>query len=251
MARERHPWKTRQMSAAVPTVSRLGILGIGKVGTVLARLAIGAGYEVAVAGSGDPERKRLIVEVLAPGAQVMTAADVAEWADAVILALPLSRYLELPAAALAGKLVIDAMNYWWETDGMRDDLNDPRTSSSEQVQAALPASRVVKAFNHMGYHDLDEGPRDPGAPDRKAIALAGDDPADRAQVAELIDRLGFDPVDAGPLAEGVRLEPGTEPFGSYADAAELTAMLERFPQSQRGLIVARARSESPGLSRPV
>lgn len=200
----------------------LGIIGAGKLGITLALLATKAGYPVRIAGSGDPEKIRLTAEVVAPGAIALTASEVASQSDIIILALPLSRYKTLPRAALGGKLVIDAMNYWWEIDGPRDDFLSPNISSSEAVQEFLADSRVVKAFNHMGYHDLHD---EAGRPDRKAIALAGDIDEDIERVAELITNLGFDPFLIGTLSAGRTLEPGNPAFGANLMKRQLVQIL--------------------------
>ena len=222
----------------------IGILGAGKVGTVLARLLRSAGYRVLIAGSGAPSRIELIVTVLAPGAVATTAEVVAHESDIVILALPLGKYQSVPRRLLEGKLVVDAMNYWWEVDGIRDELDDPRTSTSEIVQGFLATSRVVKAFNHMGYHDLDEGPRPAGHPDRKALGIAGNSDDDLAAVAQLVDATGFDTVVVGSLWDSISLQPGSLQFGANLTADALRTAISDFPATDRGHAVAVARAHA-------
>jgi predicted dinucleotide-binding enzyme len=206
-------------------IRSIGILGAGKVGIVLAQLALKAGYTVYIAGSGEPDKIALTVKILTPGAVAATAAEVAHSADVIILALPLSKYRSTPKAELKGKLVIDAMNYWWEVDGTQSSLIAPYSSSSAAVQAFLDESRVVKAFSHMGYHDLYDEAKPVGSPDRKAIAIAGDDAADVAVVSSIVDKLGFDPVIAGSLEAGIRLEPGNNAFGANVPAKTLSDII--------------------------
>ncbi|MDT0157582.1 NAD(P)-binding domain-containing protein [Microbacterium sp. ARD32] len=220
-------------------IRTLGIIGAGRLGSVLAALAVSAGYRVLVARSGDPAPIARAMAAL--GAQAVTVERMAAEADAVLLALPLGSYRTLPAELLRGMLVIDAMNYWWGADGIRPDLTDPRTSTSELVQEHLAGSRVVKALGHMGYQDLQDDARPADATDRCAIAIAGDRAEDLALVSRLVDAVGFDPVIAGPLAAGIMLEPGGEAFGAAVGARELRAMLDRFADSQRGIAVTRAR----------
>lgn len=218
----------------------IGILGAGRLGPVLAKLATRAGYEVLIATSGDPKRIAMGIEQVAEGAQATIATDAVDRADVIILALPLGKYRTIDADLLAGKVVIDAMNYWWTTDGSCVEFTDPLASSSKIVSDYLASSQVVKAFNHMGFEELEEEARAAGLPDRKAIAIAGDDQDAVQRVVRIVDDFGFDPLHIGGLAEGMKLEPDTDAFGADAAIDELRAMIDRFPNSQRGRRVARA-----------
>lgn len=199
----------------------ISILGAGKVGIVFAQLAIKAGYTVYIAGSGSPEKIALTASILAPGAMAVTKETAAQKGDIIILALPLSKFRTIPKEALAHKLVIDAMNHWYEVDGPRSDTLDDALSSSEAVQAFLPDSTVIKALSHMGYHELHDFAAPKGSPKRKAIAIAGDSTAGAATVANFIDSIGFEPLLIGNLVAGRILEPGSVGFGIALDKQSL------------------------------
>jgi 8-hydroxy-5-deazaflavin:NADPH oxidoreductase len=191
--------------------SRLAVLGAGHVGPVIARLAIRAGYPVAIATSGDPEDIALITELVIPGAQPRWATDAVADADIVVLAIPLHRFLDVDPGLLDGKLVVDAMNYWPASDGVLKPFEDG--GSSEVVARQLAGSTVVKALNHIGYHELEDRARPAGAPDRRSAGVAADDPEAAATVARLIDRIGYDPVRLESLRAGRVLQPGGPVFG--------------------------------------
>jgi 8-hydroxy-5-deazaflavin:NADPH oxidoreductase len=201
-----------------PQTPRLAVLGAGHVGPVIARLALKAGYPVAIATSGDPEDIALITELVIPGAQPRWASDAVADADTVVLAIPLHRFLELDPSLLDGKLVVDAMNYWPASDGVLRAFE--HGGSSEIVAERLGGSTVVKALNHIGYHELEDRARPAGAPDRRAAGVAGDDPAAVAAIADLTDRLGYDPVRLESLRAGRVLQPGGPVFGAVLGLTE-------------------------------
>jgi predicted dinucleotide-binding enzyme len=218
-----------------PTTTRLAVLGAGHVGPVIARLALRAGCSVEIANSGDPDDLALIAELLIPGAEPRWAADAIADADVVVLAMPLHRFLKIDPRPLAGKLVIDAMNYWPSSDGVLDAFEQGGTGSSEVVARRLPESAVVKTLNHVGYHDLEEQSQPSGSPDRRALGVAGDDAAAVDSVAELVDRLGYDPVRVGGLIAGRTLQPGGPVFGIVLDRADFEHAVAGSPMNSGGV----------------
>jgi predicted dinucleotide-binding enzyme len=206
-------------------VNKIAILGAGKVGTSLARVAVESGYRVDIAASGSPERIALIVEVLAPGAHATTAAAAVDGADLVVLALPLHKFATLDASLLAGHIVLDIMNYWTPIDGEISEFDDAPEGTSVLVQRAIPGARVVKTLNHIGYHELEEQRRPTGAPDRVALGAVGDDRAAVGEVLAFLERIGFDAIDGGPLANGVAFQPGSPLFGEPYSAARFRELL--------------------------
>jgi predicted dinucleotide-binding enzyme len=215
------------VSSSESTERRLGIVGAGKAGTAIARAAVAGGYDVAISGSGPAERIELIVDVLAPGARALSTDEVVRYAGLVVLAIPMHRFQELRRDLFAAKIVVDAMNYWDEIDGVDGPFATAPAGTSRLVQEWFSSARVVKSLNHLGYFKFEKSRRPPGALDRIAMAAAGDDPAAVAAVLQLIDDLGFDPVDAGNLESGLALQPGGPIFGAGHRAKELSNLLSR------------------------
>jgi predicted dinucleotide-binding enzyme len=202
------------------SVRRIAVLGAGHVGPVIARIALDAGFEVAIATSGSPDNLELITQVVMPGVDALWAADAVRTADLVVLSIPLHRFPALDPALLAGKLVVDAMNYWAPADGVVAMFQDQRLSSSEVVQRRLTQSTVIKSLNQIAYQYLDDGRRPAGSLDRHAIGVAGDDSNAATVVGEVIDRIGYDPVLLGSLKAGRILQPGGPVFGAVLTRSE-------------------------------
>jgi 8-hydroxy-5-deazaflavin:NADPH oxidoreductase len=186
-------------SVSPQRVLRIAVLGAGHVGPVIARAAITAGYQVSIAASGDPENIALITQVLVPGAEPRWAADAVQKADIVVLAIPLHKFATFDSSQVAGKIVVDAMNYWPPIDGVQELFEDRQFGSSEIVAHRLSGSTIVKTLNQIGYHDLEDGRRPVGSPDRRALGVA-------------------DSLRAGRV-----LEPGGPVFGASLRRAEFEA----------------------------
>ena len=213
------------MPSSAPTERRLGICGAGKAGTAFARAAVAAGYDVAISGSGSADHIELIVEVLAPGARALTTDEVVAYAGVIVLAIPMHRFRQLRRDLFAGKILVDAMNYWDEIDGVDQQFETAPAGTSTLVQEWFPSARVVKSLNQLGYFKFEKSRRPYGTPGRLGMAAAGNDRSAVAAVIELIDTLGFDPVDAGNLESGMALQPGGRVFGAGHSAEELSNLL--------------------------
>jgi hypothetical protein len=192
---------------------RIAVLGAGHVGPVIARIAVEAGYRVTIAASGPPERIALTTRVLAPGAEPRWAAAAVDGSDVVVMAIPVHQFATVDPALVAGKVVVDAMNYWPAVDGVQEMFEDDRYGSSEIVQRRLDRSTIVKALNHIAYHELEAARRPPASPDRRALGVASDDPRAVDLVADVIERIGYDSVRLDSLRAGRLLEPGGPVFG--------------------------------------
>ena len=202
-------------------MTTIGIIGAGHIGSQIARLAVANGYNVVISNSRGPETLSALIADLGPRARAATAVEAAKAGDIVVVSVPLKSYRAVPVAPLAGKIVIDTDNYYPQRDGRIHELDNESTTTSELLQAHLPTSKVVKAFNHIYAAALTTDGQPAGTKNRRALVLAGDDKEAKARVSLLLDQFGFDAVDAGPLKEGWRIQRDTPGYGPRRTAPEL------------------------------
>lgn len=202
-------------------MTTIGLIGAGKIGSQVARLAVKNGYDVVLSNSRGPDTLADLVKELGPKARAATVPEAARAADIAVVTIPLKNYRQVPASPLAGKIVIDTNNYYPERDGHIPELDNESTTTAELLQKHLPASKVVKAFNHIYAAELTTHGQAAKTPNRRALVIAGDDAKAKATVTHLLDQFGFDTVDAGPLAEGWRIQRDTPGYGPRRTAEEL------------------------------
>jgi len=211
-------------------MTTIGIIGAGHIGSQIARAAVGIGYDVVISNSRAPETLAALVEELGPKARAATAAEAAAAGDFAVVTVPLKNYTKVPVAELAGKIVIDTNNYYFERDGRIAELDDGTETVTGLLQAHLPTSRVAKGFNAIEFGDITTHGTPTGTPGRRALATASDFDDAAALATRFYDEVGFDTVNLGPLSESWRVERGQPAYGAKADAAGLTALLA---QAQR------------------
>jgi predicted dinucleotide-binding enzyme len=208
-------------------MTTIGLIGSGNIGTAIARQAVAHGHDVVLSNSRGPETLADLVAELGPRARAATSTDAAAAGEVVVVTVPFKAYTQVPVEPLAGKVVIDTNNYYFERDGHYAEIDNGESAPSELLAAHLPASRVVKAFNAIRADHIVTAGSPAGTPDRRALPIAGDDPEAKAVVASLLDSFGFDVVDAGPLVEGRRFDRDKPAYGAELGAEELREALAR------------------------
>lgn len=206
-------------------MTTLGIIGAGNIGGHVARKAIDNGYDVVISNSRGPETLAALVAELGPKARAATVADTAASGDVVMVTVPLRAYASVPVEPLAGKIVLDTNNYYPQRDGNIAALDEKTDTSSGLLQKHLPTSRVVKAFNHIQAASIETDGTPAGTPNRRALALAGDDREALEFAQKLYDQFGFDAVVVGGLADSWRVETNQPAYGVRQNADELRANL--------------------------
>jgi len=202
-------------------MTTLGLIGAGHIGSQVARLAVSHGFNVVISNSRGPGTLSGLVAELGRKARAATALEAARAGDLVVVTIPLKNIETVPVEPLVGKVVIDTNNYYPERDGHIAALDAESTTTAELLQAHLPKSKVVKAFNHIYAAELTTHGEPTGTPNRRALVIAGDDAGAKEVVTKMLDSFGFDTVDAGPLREGWRIQRDTPGYGPRRNAEEL------------------------------
>ena len=203
---------------------KIGILGAGFIGRAVARLAVQNGYEVMLSNSRNP--MTLVSAMISIGCKIGTAQDASEFGDLVLLAVPFANVKDVAVAPLAGKIVLDACNYYPQRDGAVAELDTHATTTSEMVASHLAGAKVVKAFNAILEKDIEKDALPAGGGARRALPIAGDDAEAKQAATALLEKLGYDVVDAGPLKEGWRFERARPAYCVPLDSAGLREALE-------------------------
>jgi 8-hydroxy-5-deazaflavin:NADPH oxidoreductase len=208
-------------------MTTIGIIGSGNIGGTLAKLFAAAGHDVVISNSRGPETLADLVEEIGGTARAATAAEAASAGEIVVVSVPFLAVSSIPVEPLAGKVVIDTNNYYWERDGHVADIDEGRSTPSEALQAHLPTSYVVKLFNAIrADHLLTQG-TPAGTVGRRALPMAGDDASAKATVAALTDEIGYDVVDTGRLADSWRFDRDQPAYGPEVDDAALRGLLKK------------------------
>ncbi|HMY58302.1 MAG TPA: NAD(P)-binding domain-containing protein [Pseudomonadota bacterium] len=194
-------------------VKTIGLIGAGNIGGTEAKLAVAAGYQGVLSNSRGPDSLASLVAELGPQARAATVSEAAAAGDLVVVTVPLRAYQSVPVEPLGGKVVIDTNNYYPARDGQFAELDSGAATVSGLLQAHLPTSKVVKAFNNIYFKHLLSLSRPRGQSDRSALPIAGDDAAAKAVVAAFLDAIGYDVVDAGGLADSWRFERDMPAYG--------------------------------------
>ena len=208
-------------------MTTIGIIGAGHIGSQVARAAIAHGYDVVISNSRGPETLGELVAELGPKAKAATPAEAGAAGDVVVVTVPLRAYQDIPVDPLAGKVVIDTNNYYFERDGHIAALDNKETTVTALLQAHLPQSRVAKGFNHIGSREITTTGSPAGTDNRRALATASDFDDAAQLVTDLYDEFGFDTVNVGKLSESWRIERDTPGYGIRQNAQELTANLAK------------------------
>jgi predicted dinucleotide-binding enzyme len=218
-------------AAVAADMTTIGIIGAGHIGSQVARKAVELGYDVVISNSRGPETLTDLVAELGPKARAATAAEAAAAGDFAVVTVPLKNYKDVPAEPLAGKIVIDTNNYYWERDGRVPALDNGEATTSGLLQEHLPQSKVAKGFNHIMAKDITTDGTPAGTENRRALATSSDYPEAAELVTNLYDEFGFDTVNAGPLEESWRVERDRPAYVKRQNAAELKDNLAKAPRT--------------------